>query len=293
LAEAPFISVIIPVWNSPDLIAKCLRAIGAQTYPRKQYEVLVIDNGSTDETADVVRSFSFATLLSEPVAGSYRARNLGLRSACGEYVAFTDADCVPDPQWLAAAAEAAGRHPRAGVLAGHIDLFRVDANGSKACEKYENAFEFDQARNASHSVCVTANWLSRRKVLLDFGGFDDNVKSGGDWKLCRCIGAAGHPIVYVPEMRVGHPVRGSFAKLMAKRRRTIGGRWRSTEKRWRFLRCSRGLVRDSVVRMLKTVFDKRFSVVDRLLFIGVDITLSATAMFELVRLACGGEPRRA
>jgi glycosyltransferase involved in cell wall biosynthesis len=293
LPDQPFISVVIPVWNSPDLIATCLSAIAAQTYPRDRYEVLVVDNGSTDGTADVARSFSFVTLLSEPVAGSYRARNLGLRAARGEYVAFTDADCVPDPPWLAAAAEAAGRHPRAGVLAGHIDLFRAGANGSKTCEKYEHAFSFDQADNASRSVCVTANWMSRRSTLLDFGGFDDSAKSGGDWNLCRLIGAAGHPIVYVPEMRVRHPVRGSFAKLMAKRRRTIGGRWRSTEQRWRFLRCSRGLARDSLVRMLRTVVDRRFSFVDRLIFVGVDITLSATAMLELVRLAFGSESRRA
>ena len=291
--QQPFISVVIPVWNSPDMIAKCLAAIAAQTYPRDRFEVLVVDNGSTDETADVARSFPFVTVLSEPIASSYRARNLGLRSARGDYVAFTDADCVPDPQWLAAAARAGGQHPHAGVLGGHIALFRADATGSAACEKYEYAFAFDQAKNASHGVCVTANWMSPRKTLLEFGGFEEHLHSAADWNLCRRIHAAGRPIVYVPDMLVGHPVRGSLAKLMAKRRRDIGGLWLSTKKRWRFLWCSAVLIRRTVKRTIGTASDKRFTFVDRLRVIGVVMALSTAGMVELIRLACGGETRRA
>jgi glycosyltransferase involved in cell wall biosynthesis len=291
--EQPFISVVIPVWNSPGLLAKCLAAIGAQAYPRDRCEVLVVDNGSTDETADVARSFPFVTLLFEPVAGSYRARNRGLNSADGDYVAFTDADCIPDPHWLAAAARAATRYPHAAILAGHIELFRADATSSEVCEKYEFAFTFDQARNASHGVCVTANWMSPRKTLLDLGGFDDGLKSGGDWDLCRRIRASGGQIVYVQDMRVSHPFRGTLAKLAAKRRRTIGGQWRSTKARWRFLSRSAVLLRHSAGRIVRTAADRRLSVGDRLRVIGVVLTLSAVGMAELVRLACGAESKRA
>ena len=119
MTELPLVSVVIPVWNSPDLIGKCLTALAQQTYPRDRFEVLVVDNGSTDATANVARSYPFVAVLSEPVAGSYRARNRGLRSARGEYVAFTDADCIPDPDWLTAAVRAARLYPQAGVLAGH------------------------------------------------------------------------------------------------------------------------------------------------------------------------------
>jgi glycosyltransferase involved in cell wall biosynthesis len=291
--DLPFISVVIPVWNSPELIAKCLAAIGSQTYPRDRFEVLVVDNGSTDETAEVVRSFPAVTLLSEPVASSYRARNRGLRSARGECVAFTDADCIPDREWLAAAARAARRYPLAGVFAGQVDLFRASSSGSVACEKYEYAFEFDQARNVRYGVCVTANWMSRRATLLEFGGFDESVKSGGDWHLCGRIQAAGHPVVYVPEMCVAHPIRGSLAQLAAKRRRTIGGRWQSTRKRWRFLWCSAVVVKRSLKRIVVTAADTRFSLLDRVRIIGVVMALWAVGIAELVRLACGGEAKRA
>ena len=291
--QHPFISVVIPVWNSPDMIARCLAAIEAQTYPRDRYEVLVVDNGSTDSTADVARSYPCATVLSEPIPGSYCARNRGLRSARGEYIAFTDADCLPDGEWLAAGARAAARYPSAGVLAGHVDLFRADSSGSAACEKYEYAFEFDQAKNVRHGVCVTANWMSPRATLLQFDGFDEGLKSGGDWHLCGRIHAAGHPIIYVPEMRVSHPVRGSLAQLAAKRRRVIGGRWQSTRRRWRFLWCSAVVVKRGGKRIIGTAFDKRFSLLDRARIIGIVATLSAIGIVELVRLAWGGEAKRA
>jgi glycosyltransferase involved in cell wall biosynthesis len=291
--EQPFISVIIPVWNSPELIAKCLTALAAQSYPRDRHEVVVVDNGSTDSTAEVARSYPFAAVLSEPTPGAYRARNLGLKSTRGEYVAFTDADCIPDPEWLAAAARAARRFPSAGVLAGQIDLFRADSFGSTACEKYEYAFGFDQAQNARRGVCVTANWMSPRATLLQLGGFDETLKSGGDWHLCGRIQAAGHPVVYVPEMRVAHPVRGSLAQLVAKRQRLIGGKWQSTQKRWRFVWCSAVVVKYSLTRIIETASDRRFSLLNRLQIVGIVVALLVAAIVELTRLACGGEPKRA
>ena len=293
LDEGPFISVIIPVWNSPALIAKCLAAIGSQTYPPERFEVLVVDNASTDGTADIARSFPFVTVLCEPTPGSYCARNRGLAAARGDYVAFTDADCIPDRVWLAAAARAARQHPEAAILAGQIEMFRADSTDNGICEKYESAFDFDQATHARNGLCVTANWVSPRRTLLDLGGFRQDLKSGGDWDLSRRIRASGRPIVYVPEMRVGHPTRGSLAKLMAKLRRTTGGKWQSNRSRWRFLSCCAALLRGSAKRVKSAAADKRFSFGDRVKIIGVVLTLLAIGMFELVRLACGAEPKRA
>jgi len=291
--DQPFISVVIPVWNSPMPIAKCLAAIGAQTYPSERYEVLVVDNGSTDDTASVVRSFPFVTLLSEPIASSYRARNLGLKAARGEYVAFTDADCIPDPDWLSAAAQAAQRYPGAGVLAGRIELFRADSIVSDACEKYERVFSFDQAKNASYGACDTANWMSRRKTLIDLGGFDAELKSGADWKLSKRVRATGQSILYVAGMCVKHPLRANLGKLMARRRRMIGGLWSDTKYRWRFLWCSAVLARRFASRMKGTLLDRRLSFFDKIKVSYVVIVLSVVGVAELMHLARGGEPRRA
>src|SRR5688572_5665963 len=99
----PVVSVIIAVWNSPCQIRQCLAALERQTLPRDQFEILVVDNGSTDDTAAVAHAVPGVTVIEEARPGSYAARNRGLVAARGEYVAFTDADCLPAPDWLEAA----------------------------------------------------------------------------------------------------------------------------------------------------------------------------------------------
>jgi glycosyltransferase involved in cell wall biosynthesis len=290
--EAPFFSVVIPVWNGAELIGTCLRAIGDQTYPRDRHEVLVVDNGSVDTTREVVRSFPFATLLVEPVAGAYRARNAGLEAARGEFVAFTDADCIPDRDWLASAARAVKQYPSAGVLAGHIQL--VQRNGtSGASEKYEALFAFNQARNVSqYGVCTTANWISPRSLLMDLGGFDAALKSGGDSKFARRIRAAGHPIVYVPDMLVRHPMRGTLKELAKKQRRVVGGRWMMWNYRFAFVRWLGIHFREFAAKVKVIIFEPRLSIVDKLQVAFVAAFLAITTLTELVRIGLGGEPRR-
>lgn len=292
MSKAPFISIVIPVWNSPQSIAKCLRAIGGQTYSRNQFEVLVVDNGSFDATREVVESFPFVTLLLEPIAGAYRARNLGLKKAKGDLVAFTDSDCVPDRDWLASAVRAAKQHPDAGVLAGNIQLVRASA-GNDACEKYEMLFSFNQARNvAKYGVCTTANWVSRRDLLLELGGFDSALKSGGDSKFSRQIGAAGYPIVYVPDMLVQHPIRGTLRELAKKQRRVVGGRWAMRNYRFAFVRWLGIHFRELAAKLKMILFEPRLSVADKLQVALVAAFLSIVTVAELVHVALGSEPRR-
>jgi glycosyltransferase involved in cell wall biosynthesis len=114
------ISVIIPVWNSGALLRRCLEALARQTLGPDCFEIIVVDNGSSDDSAAIANSFPGVVLLSEPRPGSYAARNRGLARARGDFIAFTDADCVPAPDWLEQALAAARRHPGAGVLAGRI-----------------------------------------------------------------------------------------------------------------------------------------------------------------------------
>jgi hypothetical protein len=160
-----------------------------------------------------------------------------------------------------------------------------------ACEKYERFFFFDQAKNAAFGSCDTANWVSRRKTLLDLGGFDANLRSGADWKLSKRIRATGQTIVYVPEMRVKHPLRGNLGKLIERQRRLAGGLWQDTKFRWRLLWCGAVLFRRFASRMKATLLGK-LSLVDKMQISGIVVTLSAVAMVELIHLARGGEPRR-
>ena len=90
----PQLSVLIPVWNGAREIHLLLDALAAQTLDSEHFEVVVVDNGSTDCTAEIVGRYAFVRLLSEHRPGSYSARNTGLKVLRGTYVTFTDADCV-------------------------------------------------------------------------------------------------------------------------------------------------------------------------------------------------------
>jgi GT2 family glycosyltransferase len=188
----------------------------------------------------------------------------------------------------------AGReHPHASVLAGRIQLFQAVAGGNRSCEKYQSLYSFNQAKNVAHGFCVTANWMSPRKTLLDLGGFDVELKSGGDVDLSRRIRAVGQVIVYVPDMVIKHPMRGSLFSLMAKRRRTVGGLWQSQVPPRRFHTFCVAMIKQGVWTVRKTLLDRQLSLIDRIRVSVVVMALWGIGMIELIRLACGGESKRA
>jgi len=220
----PAVDVIIPVWNRPDDIRICLTAIAAQTYPASLMNVMVVDNGSTDDTPEVVRGFPWAKLISEPTPGSYSARNAGIRQGSAPFVAFTDSDCIPEPDWLEKGIAMLLRHPEAGVVGGNIRLFQPGENADPLIADYEHLHALNQQRMTSANGCMTANWMSPRAVLEEMGGFNSTLKSTADSELANRIGKS-RPIVYAADAVVLHPARATRAELYRKERRTIGGRW--------------------------------------------------------------------
>jgi len=94
------ISVVVPFYNAGRYIERCIKGLLAQSYPSTRYEIIMIDNNSTDGSAELVRKYSPIRLLVEPKQGSYAARNRGAAAAKRAIIAFTDADCVPAADWL-------------------------------------------------------------------------------------------------------------------------------------------------------------------------------------------------
>ena len=93
------VSVVVVARNEERNIGPCLESVLAQDYPHDQYEVIVVDGGSTDRTAEIARRHPVTVVVSDRAVIGYQ-RNLGVRQARGRYVAFTDADCVADREWL-------------------------------------------------------------------------------------------------------------------------------------------------------------------------------------------------
>ena len=97
--KTPFVSVVVPVLNGEDTLSGCLASLLRLQYPPERREILVVDNGSTDRTAAIARSFSVRYVL-EPRTGLPHARNLGIAESEGDVVAFLDSDCLATPGWL-------------------------------------------------------------------------------------------------------------------------------------------------------------------------------------------------
>lgn len=119
-AEAVDLSIIVPAWNAERTLRAVLEGLLSQSCPRDRYEVLLVDNGSTDRTRAIAEEYEGVRLLTEEEEGSYAARNRALQVARGSIIAFTDADCAVDPDWLAQLAEAM-RDPDTQIAIGRND----------------------------------------------------------------------------------------------------------------------------------------------------------------------------
>ncbi len=285
------VAVVIPVWNGEAVIGRCLEALSRQTIPRDAYQIIVVDNGSSDSTAEIARGFAGVEVIAETRPGSYVARNLGIGRVDAPITAFTDADCTPAPDWLEKVLRAAVAHPGFGVLAGKIELFDEIAQEREVFGDYERLFSFPQA-HAARGNCATANWASETAVLKQLGGFDAALKSGGDRQMALRIREAGYPLVYVPEMVVRHPVRANRAELVRKRQRLSGGRWDRTAKRPKLAHVLGVTAVDTVRRLRRAAVSRELSLRRRLAVMLLTIELAGVAVGEFFHLAGGRRAAR-
>ena len=219
-----FVSVIVPVWNDAARLEECLRALDGQTYPKDSYEVVVVDNDSTEPVGHVVARHARARLLREVRPGSYAARNAGLAHARGEAFAFTDADCIPAPDWIGKGVARLSRGGGRAVVAGSIEIFPREAAGANAVEQYEMVFALAQGEYVRrYEFGATANLFAPREVFERAGPFLAELKSGGDLEWGRRIKGHGYVLEYAEEVRVRHPARASLSQLHSKIVRVAGG----------------------------------------------------------------------
>lgn len=218
--------MIVPVFNQDGALSSTLEALAGQTVGPHEREIVVVDNGSTDETADVLAASrevvpGLRTAVEDSVRGSYAARNRGIDVAEGALLAFTDADCLPHPSWLERGLAAA--QTGSDLVAGRIELtFRGDRPN---VWEYVDAGGFlDQRLHVEeHGFGVTANLFVRREVFRSVGVFRATLKSGGDYEFCHRATAGGASITYAEDAVVSHPARAEAAEVFAKTKRVAIG----------------------------------------------------------------------
>jgi glycosyltransferase involved in cell wall biosynthesis len=206
MTPLPSVSVIIPVLNAERDIRTALTTLLAMDYPRELLEVIVVDNGSTDRTREVVQEFPVTLMVEERAGNAYIARNAALPRATGDLVAFTDGDCIIDPQWLRAAVIAM-QQEKADMVGGNI-LFTFPAGLSAACI-FDSLVHLRNDRSIARRGCaVTANLIVKASLFKVVGFLPDEEPVAGDFIWTANAVARGFKIVYAPHAIVHHPARG-------------------------------------------------------------------------------------
>lgn len=285
---APFVSVIIPTFNDTEALLSCLNALHHQTYDT--YEVVVVNNNPHNDLTAQVQPYPKVRLLTEAKPSSYAARNHGIRSAKGNILAFTDADCCPAEDWLEKGVKALETLTFPGAVAGRIQVYCERQGFPSAVELFDLLYGFPQKTYVERDhYGATANLFAHRQVFENVGLFDDTLQSGGDFEWGNRVFNSGLAVTYASDAEIQHPARASVNELVRKNRRIVRGHYRLMQRNlYSPKRFMAGLVADLVVpfRIVpKILLDRRAgSLIQRLQAAGIGVLIRYVRGWQRLKL---------
>lgn len=216
----PLVSVIIPVKNRSEDIRNCLRSLQSLDYPVDRCEVIVIDDGSTDDTTKVIDSFQVKSVYLRQTQGASACRNRGVKEARGELIAFIDSDCQIDPNWLKELVSYF-QNEQVGIVGGYV----ASSHTESILGRYESVSSplnmgprsFMGMNDSSTLYVPTCNLIVRKKAFIDVGGFAEELKVGEDVDLCWRLRKHDWLLLYVPQGKVMHSDRSSPLRMLKRR----------------------------------------------------------------------------
>ncbi len=192
------VSVVIPVHSAQEGLGPCLEALRLQTYPFDAIEIIVVDNLPATRN-------------------SHDARNAGAGRARGEILAFTNADCRPEPEWIQKGVAHLLHTPDCGLVAGKIEVGFADPTHPTAPELYDRYAGFQQAEQLKRQhFGVTANLFTFRSVFETVGPFRPDLGPSADVEWGQRVFAAGYRQVFAAAALVHHQARKSLPELIAR-----------------------------------------------------------------------------
>ena len=221
----PKVSVVVPIYNGEADLPELISCLLAQTYAKQRVEYLLVDNNSSDRTSFLLKTsaencpIAIHPLSENQIQSSYAARNTGIRAATGEIVAFTDADCRPQPEWLESLI-APFVNPDVVIVVGEI----VALPGKTLLEQHADRQEvLSQKHTLAHKFYPygqTANLAIRRQVWEKVGLFRPYLTSGGDADMCwRILVENIGRLEFATEAIVKHRHRATLKELESQWRR--------------------------------------------------------------------------
>lgn len=203
--ESYAFSVVVPLYNKREDIGNTIRSILAQSYP--PLEVLVVDDGSTDGSAEVVRGFDspLIRLIAQPNAGECAARNRAIAEARGEYLALLDADDAWEPGYLEEIARLIGRYPGCGMYSTAFNIVSRDGVFPSYSPEEEGVVDNFFRRSLTHYVSIPSASTIPAHVFREVGGFPEGMRMGGDQYMWVKI-ARRYPVCYSPKRLLNYSV---------------------------------------------------------------------------------------
>lgn len=216
----PLVSIIIPVYNRAHEIGPCLESLLSLDYPLSDMEIIVVDDASQDNTADMVRNYPVRLITQKQNMGQSAARNIGVRAACGEIIAFIDSDCTADPNWLRDLLPYF-HDSRNALVGGYVDSFFRETWLDRY-EEVHSPLNMGQkkiigAGKYSAFYVPTCNLLIRKSAYNQVGGLDETTRIGEDVDLCWKLRRNGYRLIYVPKGTVKHKHRNIFFQSFKRR----------------------------------------------------------------------------
>lgn len=211
----PKYSVIVATYNRCELLRECLESLALQSISKLEYEIIIINDGSTDDTENLLIEFAKNNpelkfrVFNQKNCGPAKARNVGIFNSLGDILFFTDDDCVVPKNWIQSISEGYDRHSDViGVGGWYVyegeKLKSMYVTYTTYCSlrtwrnMYKEEIKTDQFLQTPAGN--TSNMSYRKSILLKMGGFDETLEFVGyvDWELKKRIMDSGHSLLYIP-----------------------------------------------------------------------------------------------
>jgi GT2 family glycosyltransferase/SAM-dependent methyltransferase/ribosomal protein S18 acetylase RimI-like enzyme len=205
--ETPFFSIIVPTYGRPDQLGACLNSLSSLEYPRDRFEVIVVDDGSPTPPADLVARFHNilnVKLLVHPHAGPGAARNMGAAHAHGEFLAFTDDDCMPDANWLRALAARFVTASECAIGGRTLNMLAHNPFSSASQAILNFVYAYYNTNPERASFFATNNLALPARQFHALNGFDTKFLTSEDRDFCDRWVSQGFRMGFAPEAVVYH-----------------------------------------------------------------------------------------
>ena len=216
------VSVVVPAYNAASSIASSIQALKAQKLS-VPYELIVVDDGSTDNTVELAEAAGVSVIRHEEKRGAAAARNSGINAAIGELICFTDADCIPKENWIQQITLPLANDDIVGTK-GTYATKQTEIVARFVQIEYEDKYDLLLKQERINFI-DTYSAAYRRQILLANGGFDEQIFYVEDQELSFRLAARGYEMVFHPPAVVYHLHSDSLPSYF--RKKFMIGYWKA------------------------------------------------------------------